>query len=108
MTNRTRIKLPAEPLTIDQIIDGYRDKWILLRVTEFDEHHEPAAGEVLCVSERHHVPWNKLGKLDREQGGRAMGAYYIFNAFPRGWTGEEWGDILKNADLSGLPRAWRQ
>lgn len=107
MTNSAQSKLPSETLTLEEIVERYRDKWILLRVTELDDRHEPTAGQIVAVSDRHHVVWNKLAKMQDQRGGKQPGSYYVFQAFPRIHSGAAWKAILESAAQQVLPRGFR-
>lgn len=93
-------------LSLDEIIELPRDKWVLMKVTEVDEWHEPVAGRVVASGSERTV-WRKFEKLHAQGGGRLDGSYYLFNAFPRIRSGEAWGEILSAAADKGPPHGWR-
>jgi len=39
-----------EPLALEHIREQYQDNWVLVDVTEEDEHHQPIAGMVIAHS----------------------------------------------------------
>lgn len=95
-----------EILSLDEVVARHTDRWVLLRVTSFDEHHQPAAGQVVAVADSDRVVWQTLTKLDAKNGGRAPGSYYVFNAFPRITTGDGWRNVIERIKVEGLPRGW--
>jgi hypothetical protein len=106
MTTKPRTKLPTESLTINQIAERYPDKWILLRVTDYDGYGRSAAGQVVAVGNHSQVAWNRLLRL-RRQGEGDHSHYFIFNAFAHLDSGQGWKETLENVDLSRLPRGLR-
>ena len=109
MAVKRKPKQDAPVLTIDEVTELYRDQWVLLKVTERDERHEPLAGQVVAVSKTERGVCNKMAKLDAEAGGWAPGSYYIFNAFPliRVNSLEELRAALDAADENWLPHGWK-
>lgn len=76
---------------IDEVIALYYGEWVLLRVTAYDEHHDPARGYVIC----HSVNRGDLSAaLKREPlrheiaPGQRPQPYYTFKAYPRLHVGE--------------------
>ena len=81
---------PAEPpaeRTVDETIALYRDEWILMKVSGFDEDGWPERGLVLAHSP-HRGDISKALAKEPPRSERPPDApyepYYIYNAFPRG------------------------
>jgi hypothetical protein len=106
MSSKSQRKQAPETLSVDEIGERYPEQWILLRVTEFSERHEPVAGEVVAASQSHAAIWRRYGKLHAQSGGRP-GPCYIFQAFPPLPPGTTWHDILEEAARRGPPRGVR-
>ena len=97
----------TKPISIDEAIALYPGKWLLMKVTEFDESHIPSHG-VIVAHGTHRKVSKKLDEL-WPIGGKLDGTYYQFCAnpggHPRGRTGEDLRKALERAE--GDPRAWR-
>lgn len=109
MAVKRKPKQEAPILSIDEVIELYRDKWVLLRVTEFDERRQPVAGQVVAVSKTERGVCGRMAKLDAEVGGWAPGSYYIFNAFPRIRISSmaQLREMLQAAADNWPPRGWK-
>lgn len=92
-----RSQLPAEALSVDQVTTRYAGKWVLLRVTSFDEDRLPAHGYVVAYGpeKRMHTALQHLLSKGRE------GPYYFFCAYPRLRTGQELRQALAEAAEQG-------
>jgi hypothetical protein len=87
--NKTSTSTPAmsadELLTVDEAAERYRDQWVLMKVVERDERHQPARGFVLAHSfdeQEVNAALAKeppLGALPPEE---RTHSYYVFNAYP--------------------------
>jgi hypothetical protein len=72
-------------LTVEEATARYRDQWVLMKVVERDERHEPAKGYILAHSFDEQdvnaalAKEPPLGTLPREQ---RTHSYYVFNAVP--------------------------
>jgi hypothetical protein len=83
---------PAHEYTVDEVIARCRDQWILMRVTGFDDRHNPARGIVLAHSFRRAeisraLAQEPLPAAAASDAPRPM--YAIFRAFPRIQPGPE-------------------
>jgi hypothetical protein len=100
-------QVPAEPLSLEEVIARYIDKWVLLRITGWDEHHIPSEGHVIAHGSR-----GRVGKVLAELAATPEKwdpPYYIFCAYPRIYTGEgaraAIAEIAKQVD-AGARRLW--
>lgn len=93
-------------LSLDEANELYGDKWVLMKVTDFDDRHDPIAGHVVTSGSERAV-WRKFERLHAQREGGSLASYYIFKAFPRVRSGEDWGEILREAADRGPPRGWR-
>lgn len=78
-------------MTFDEAIAMYYKEWILFKILEFNEYHEPVRGLVLAHSPSREAISDALA---REPPRSALPPdapyqpYYTFNAFPRAHVGE--------------------
>jgi hypothetical protein len=103
----TKSQGPAEPLPLDEVIARYTDKWILLRITAYDEQHVPSEGHVVAHGSR-----GRVGRVFSELAANPEKwdpPYYIFSAYPRIRTGEGFraaiDEIARQVD-SGARKLW--
>jgi hypothetical protein len=69
--------------TCDEAIARFYGEWILMKVTGFDEYHEPARGYVITHSPRRRDISDALGQEPpRSELPPGSPPYYIFKAFP--------------------------
>jgi len=72
---------PTRILTVNEAAEAYADEWIFMQVTEYDQHHRPAAGIVLV----HHRSRRGLAATEiavmKSPPAEARG-FYTFDGFP--------------------------
>ena len=80
-------------LTVDEVTEIYRDEWILMKVSAFDERNFPWKGCILAHSPRRGDITAALSKepprTKRPPDARNQ-LYYVFRAFPRIRSGPEY------------------
>lgn len=96
----------GQELALDEVIDLHRHKWVLLKVTKFDDHHQPTSGQVIAVSKSDRGVWRKFEELHAQRGGRMGGTHYIFYAFEPIPPGTPMHEMLEEAARKGPPRGW--
>ena len=99
-------KREAEILTLDEILARYSGLWVVMRITAFDEHYWPAAGEVVGVAKSGRGASNRFRRLYDSPEDRARGPYYVFSTATLAPSTMTWREALENANRTGLPRAW--
>ena len=88
--------VPDEILTYAEVVERYRDQWILMEVTGWGEHHDPI-GRVLAHSKRRSNVDRVLMKLPRPSElppGEPRKVYYVFQAYTRVRTLEGMREVL--------------
>ena len=91
----------AASLSLEEVADRYDGKWVLLRVTELDETHRPARGEVVSHGSEKKV----RGQLHQLLAAGRHGPYYFFCAEPWLRTGEDLRRVVNEAAEQGPPGA---
>lgn len=91
-------KQPAtdEILSYPEVVERYRDQWILMEVTGWGEHHDPI-GRVLAHSSRRGYVDRVFMKLPRPSElppDAPKKVYYVFQAYPRIRTLEGMREVL--------------
>lgn len=113
MMHEHRRHTMAEPkpiqsaVTVKEATSRHADHWILMRVTEFTERGQPAAGQIMAVSRSDRGVWNRFVKLHTAAEQQAGASYYIFQAFPRSSGPGALQQALKTAQREGPPHGWR-
>lgn len=90
-----RSKNDAPPiLSVNETAAQYTGEWILMKVTEYDEHQHPSRGEIIAHSPRR----ARISKAFAKEPPRAQippgTLYYIYQAYPRIKTFEEWSTLI--------------
>ena len=80
-------KAAPEPLSVEDVVTQYRDQWVLLRITDYDEDHWPSEGHVVAHGSEKRV--HKIFAALASTPGAWDPPYYLFCAFPRGRTGDD-------------------
>lgn len=80
-------------MTVADAIDRFRDEWVLMKVTEKDEHHWPTKGYVLAHSRDETEVTTALAAEPMPEArppDEQTPPYYVFNAYPRLRSGPEY------------------
>jgi hypothetical protein len=96
MTAKPRETSVAEqqPITINEASDRYPGQWILMKVTESDEHDEPVAGLIVTTGPtRDSIQEAVMEHVVRRRDGR----YFVFSELRRLSTRAEWEPIVQRA-----------
>lgn len=91
----------AALVTVDEAADLFPGEWILMRVTEFDEHHTPVRGEIVKHNRSSSRVWAELGKRLVPLGEKPKDHYYLFHGFPHLHTGEAFRAAIARAEREG-------
>jgi len=94
---------PAGPLpetlsrevSFDEAIALYYGEWVLMKITEFDEHHVPVKGFVIAHSPKRGDVSVALAAEPPRVEGSPYQPYYAFNAFPRVHIGETFDQAVE-------------
>jgi hypothetical protein len=90
--NLPHIEPPIEQ-TVDQVAELYHGEWILLQVTERDEHHQPVRGIVRATDPtRRSIQPTVMARLEESK--RTGTEYYVFTGYRRLKSGLEWAEAL--------------
>ena len=79
--------LPRE-MTFDEAIAMYYKEWVLFKILEFNEYHEPVRGLVIAHSPSRAAISEALAREPPRSPDAPYQPYYTFNAFPRLHHGE--------------------
>jgi len=90
---------------MDEVVARFEGEWVLLEVTEFDEHRVPSRGVVMAHGKS--GPVHKAMEKKLVSGERPDAGYYIFQANRRIRTGAELRERLEELSRTGDVRAWR-
>ncbi|HTE84387.1 MAG TPA: hypothetical protein VK821_06625 [Dehalococcoidia bacterium] len=99
-------------LTLEETEERFRGDWVLMKVSAYDEFHEPSRGIILA----HYKSRKRISaalalepRPSQLPPGAARPEYYIFKAMRRIRTGEEWRAVIENAPdvpLSVILSSW--
>jgi hypothetical protein len=97
-----------EEMSVDDVIENYEGEWILLRITEWDEHHNPSRGAVIVHDLDNQPIWNMWAQL-KDESPDSGDRYYIFQARPVIRTEEELLKFLRDGgEFMEVPFDWRR
>ena len=94
MARQSQSAAVPEILSLDEIAARYQGEWILLKITEYDEHRLPWRGHVLEHSPHEADITRAFAKEPPIAELPAGTSYYIFQAYPHVYSGEGWRAIL--------------
>ena len=77
-----------QEIAFDEAIARYYGEWVLMKITEFNEHHEPVKGYLIAHSPRRGDLSEALKTEPPKVKGSPYQPYYPFKAFPRTHVGE--------------------
>lgn len=84
-----------EPLSVDEAAERYRDRWILMRVTERDQDGFPVAGIVVSTGlTRESIQPVVMERVVHQ---RPAVQHFVFFGFRRTRSSEEWARMLRHA-----------
>ena len=111
MTTPSRAKVSTLPtVTVNEATDLFPGEWILMRVSEFDEHHTVTRGEIVTHNRSHARVWATLGKRLSPPPEKPKDLYYLFHGFRHLHTGEAFREAIANAERlgdTGVRPRWR-
>ena len=94
---------PSIDRSVDEVAELHHGEWILLQVTERDEHDHPARGIVVQTGPtRRSIQPVALEKLKESK--QSGAEYYIFTGYRRLRTGDEWAEALDELVRRGARR----
>lgn len=112
VSSRTRAPVNApmsehpfgELMTVTEAIDRFRGDWVLMKVTEMDDHHWPSNGYVLGHSSEEQELIEAMKRERREDespSNSPRSPYFTFRAFPKVTSGPSFDAALRKfaADL---------
>lgn len=74
-----RRSAPEVPLTVEEVRERYPDRWVLMRVVEFDEQRRPRRGYVLRHSRSRKAISNRLAQEPPRSELPKHERFYIFH-----------------------------
>ena len=95
----------SEDLPLEEVIRRSDGRWVLLRVTDFDEDHVPSRGHVIAHGTNKHV--HAAIRTILSEGGGLTDPYYLFAAYPRVRSGAGLKAAIEVAAKEGDARARR-
>ena len=96
---------PPESLSIDDVISRYAGQRVVVKVTAWGEGRIPSHGRVVAHGTEKDIR-RALRTLPRAESPDTP--YYVFSAYPRIRSVEEWRAVLARAGEEGELRAWRR
>ena len=81
-------EVSRQEMSFDEAIALYYGEWVLMKITEHDEHFEPVRGIIIAHSPNRGDLSVALAAEPPRQKGRPYQPYYTFSAFPRVHIGE--------------------
>ena len=84
-----------QELSFDEAIALYYGEWVLMKITEFNEHHEPVKGFLIAHSPKRGDVSVALAAEPLRVEGSPYQPYYTFNAFPRVHVGETFNQAVE-------------
>ncbi len=106
-TDRRSTPISASSISVDEAMNLYTGKWILMKVTAFDQDHLPSHGEIISHGPSHSRIWKRLTKLISDSG-KSSTPYYVFQACLKARTGIELQAVLEETRRTGAAAAWRR
>ncbi|MGH2584822.1 MAG: hypothetical protein ACRDJE_07915 [Dehalococcoidia bacterium] len=93
--------------SVDEVAALHHGEWILLQVTERDDHHQPLRGIVFATGPtRRSIQPTAMAKLKESK--QTGAEYYVFTGYRRLKSGQEWADALDEIVRQGMQRGRRR
>jgi len=94
----------TEPLSLERIDVVYKGRWVLVKVTAFNELHTPIKGQVVAAGTRKKIQKLLMGMAATGQPPDAPYYYFAAGAFIRPGT-EAMRQLMQQSPPQGLPGA---